>query len=300
MWDVFISHASENKDAFVRQLAEKLQQIYKVSVWYDEFSLEYGDSLLESIEKGLQNSKYGLVVFSKEFFNKAWTNHEYKSLKTKEMMLDRKIIIPIWYKISKEEIANYSLTLADKFAINVEDNCDFDDIASKIIKIIRPDIYNNISRMKSYEKSIENSKSIDINFSDLTKIPTPPVRHKSLSIQMKARLKLIYNAIKQVDKRSYYEYEQDFRRSINLDREIIITELLTAAYIESIKIRKMTQHEKELIYGFAMMSGTIKMKSTIAPTISYEEQEQIKNIINSYINGIDTSILMEYMFPDKN
>ena len=101
MWDVFISHASEDKDMLVRPLAKQLNEIYKVNVWYDEFTLEYGDSLLDSIESGLQDSNFGVVVFSKNFFQKVWTDHEYKSLRTKEMLLNKKVIVPIWYDITK-------------------------------------------------------------------------------------------------------------------------------------------------------------------------------------------------------
>jgi len=57
-WDVFICHASEDKDAFVRPLAVALRQL-GVSVWYDEFSLEVGDSISRSIDKGLAESAYG-------------------------------------------------------------------------------------------------------------------------------------------------------------------------------------------------------------------------------------------------
>jgi hypothetical protein len=69
-WDVFISHASEDKD-FVRPLAVSLNQL-GVDVWYDEFALELGDSLSKSIDKGLVNCKYGLVVISPAFIGKGW------------------------------------------------------------------------------------------------------------------------------------------------------------------------------------------------------------------------------------
>lgn len=36
-WDVFISHASEDKDTIVRQLADALEKL-KVKIWFDEFS----------------------------------------------------------------------------------------------------------------------------------------------------------------------------------------------------------------------------------------------------------------------
>ena len=58
-WDVFISHASEDKSEFVRALSRQLRA-FGVKVWYDEFSLKVGDSLSRSLDKGLANSNYGL------------------------------------------------------------------------------------------------------------------------------------------------------------------------------------------------------------------------------------------------
>jgi hypothetical protein len=74
-WDLFISHASEDKDSFVRPLATALRQL-GVMVWYDEFSLSIGDSISRSIDSGLANSKYGLVVISESFIRKKWPEYE--------------------------------------------------------------------------------------------------------------------------------------------------------------------------------------------------------------------------------
>jgi len=70
-WDVFICHASEDKDSFVRPLAIALQEA-QLKVWYDEFTLNAGDSLRRSIDKGLAGSRWGLVVLSPYFFAKEW------------------------------------------------------------------------------------------------------------------------------------------------------------------------------------------------------------------------------------
>lgn len=48
----FISHDSRDKDAIARKMAIGLQRML-CPVWYDEFSLNVGDNLRESIEKGL-------------------------------------------------------------------------------------------------------------------------------------------------------------------------------------------------------------------------------------------------------
>lgn len=115
-YDAFISHASEDKVELVRPIAEKLKEA-GFSVWYDEFELKIGDSLSRSIDKGLANSRFGIVVLSPSFFAKKWTAHELSGLVAKEME-GGKVILPLWHKVSKNEVMKYSPTLADKLALN--------------------------------------------------------------------------------------------------------------------------------------------------------------------------------------
>ena len=75
LYDAFICHASEDKNDFVRPLAERLRQEH-VEVWYDEFSLNVGDSLRRSIDRGLAQSRFGIVVLSPSFFRKHWSQWE--------------------------------------------------------------------------------------------------------------------------------------------------------------------------------------------------------------------------------
>lgn len=75
-WDVFISHATEDKESFVRPLALALRS-YGLKVWYDEFTLDIGDKLRESIEAGLRDSRYGIVVVTPFFAGKHWTENEF-------------------------------------------------------------------------------------------------------------------------------------------------------------------------------------------------------------------------------
>lgn len=123
-YDVFISHASENKDDIVRPLAQELRKA-GYSVWFDEFSLSIGDSLRESIDNGLANSRYGIVVLSKPFFEKKWPQSELNALFSRQIA-GSKVILPIRHEISHSEILEYSPLLSDLLAIptqgtNVED-----------------------------------------------------------------------------------------------------------------------------------------------------------------------------------
>jgi len=115
-YDVFISHASEDKDEFVKPLVDELQNA-GFSVWYDDFTLKVGDSLRRSIDDGLRNSRFGIVVFSNAFFAKNWTHYELDGLVTREMD-GHKVILPIWHMVSKDQVMKYSPSLADKKAIN--------------------------------------------------------------------------------------------------------------------------------------------------------------------------------------
>jgi len=115
-YDAFISHASEDKQEFVKPLAEKLIGL-GLKIWYDEFELKVGDSLRGSIDRGLVNSKYGIVVLSKNFFLKNWPQYELDGLTAREID-GRKVILPIWYGISRRDILKYSPSLADKIAID--------------------------------------------------------------------------------------------------------------------------------------------------------------------------------------
>ena len=134
-YDVFISHSSEDKDSFVRPLVIELQQL-GIKVWYDEFELKLGDSLRKSIDKGLINSRYGIVVLSKSFFNRNWTQYELNGFVNREMN-GFKVILPIWHNVSKEEVQNFSPSLADKVALNSE---------LKDVNGIANDIYNFLTK----------------------------------------------------------------------------------------------------------------------------------------------------------
>ena len=134
--DVFISHASENKDGFVRPLAEALRN-RGVNVWYDEFQLAVGDSLRRSIDKGLANSRYGIVVLSSAFFAKNWPQYELDGLVTRETSTSEKVILPIWHKVSKDEVASYSPTLADKVALNTGVQS-LSEIVDQLVAVIKP------------------------------------------------------------------------------------------------------------------------------------------------------------------
>lgn len=132
-FDVFISHASEDKDEVVRPLAIALQA-EGLKVWYDEFELKIGDSLRRKIDKGLANSRFGIVVLSKNFIKKGWTNYELDGIITKSVNGEQ-IVLPIWHNITKQEVIDYSPSLGDKVARNTA-TYTIEEIAAEIAEVI--------------------------------------------------------------------------------------------------------------------------------------------------------------------
>lgn len=115
-YDVFISHASEDKESFADALCQELQNS-GISVWYDAISMTWGDSLRSKIDNGLKKSKYGIVILSKDYIKKGWTQYELDGLFQREMT-DGKTILPIWHNITKQQVEDFSPTLAGRLALN--------------------------------------------------------------------------------------------------------------------------------------------------------------------------------------
>jgi len=113
--DLFLSHASEDKQAIARPLYVALTKS-GISVWFDEAELHLGDSLRRKIDQGLAECQFGVVILNPSFFAKDWPQRELDGLVARETATARKAILPIWHDIDRDGVARYSPTLADRVA----------------------------------------------------------------------------------------------------------------------------------------------------------------------------------------
>lgn len=93
-FDVFLSHAAEDKENFCDEFSNILQEKYGLKVWYDSISIKWGDSIRAEIDKGLKKSKFGVVILSRNYIKKYWTNYELEALFQIESN-GGKIILPV-------------------------------------------------------------------------------------------------------------------------------------------------------------------------------------------------------------
>jgi exodeoxyribonuclease VII small subunit len=144
-WDVFISHASEDKVLFVRPLAEHLRKL-GLRVWFDEFTLVMGDGLRRSIDLGLSNSRFGVVVISPNFLSKEWPQKELDGLVAREID-GTKVVLPIWHNVGANEIRARSPMLADRIAVTSDYG--IEEVSRRILAAIRPDPQSRIGAGKA-------------------------------------------------------------------------------------------------------------------------------------------------------
>ncbi len=114
----FISHDTRDKESLVRELALEMSKLM-CPVWYDEYSLDVGASLRESIEKGLKETSKCVVVLSPSFLsNDGWGKAEFDSIFTREILEKSNVILPVWHNVTVREVYEYCPRLADKVGLN--------------------------------------------------------------------------------------------------------------------------------------------------------------------------------------
>lgn len=99
----FISHDSRDKDEVVRPLVYELGRRL-CSVWYDEYSLKIGDSLSDSIGRGIEECKKCILILSPAFLsNTGWSKTEFRAIITRHID-EGNIVLPVWHNVDKKEI----------------------------------------------------------------------------------------------------------------------------------------------------------------------------------------------------
>lgn len=136
-YDVFISHASEDKEPFVDSLVEALLK-RGVKVWYDRRILTWGKSIRQNIDSGLRQSKFAIIVLSEHYIQKFWTQKEFNALFSLGSQLGE-FLLPIWHNITPERAKEFSPMLSDAIAL-ISSDYTVEEIADMFVEKLN---YNN-------------------------------------------------------------------------------------------------------------------------------------------------------------
>ena len=150
-WDVFISYASEDREAVARPLALLLRQL-GLKVWYDEMELRVGDRLNRRIQEGLAKCRYGVVILSPSFFAKRYPQWELDGLIQRELD-GGDLILPLWRDVDAQEVRRFSPSLADRIAAKWQNG--IHTVATELLRVVNPERYD---RMEKEGQRLANAK----------------------------------------------------------------------------------------------------------------------------------------------
>jgi hypothetical protein len=156
----FISHASEDKAAIARPLAEALRE-RRVDVWFDEYSLKPGDSLRASIDADLASCDYGIVILSPSFFGKKWPQSELNGLFSRDLASDRRFLFPVWHMVEASDVLAVSPMLADR--VSVSSSRGAGEIAALFLRVAMTD-----------NRHLREGGKIVTNFDPVNRYYNPP------------------------------------------------------------------------------------------------------------------------------
>lgn len=111
-YDVFLSHASNDKIPFVDRLKKSFDKL-GISIFYDADTLRWGDNWKDKINDGLKNCDFGVIVISKNFFDREWTEKELKALLSRQNRCGQNIILPILYGVTRTDLCMQYKKLGD-------------------------------------------------------------------------------------------------------------------------------------------------------------------------------------------
>lgn len=136
VYDVFVSHAWEDKEGFVDEFVAELEKL-NIKVWYDKQRIKWGDSMRARIDEGLKKSKFGIAVISPDYIadGKYWTKAELDGLFQLESV-NGKMLLPIWHNITKQQVIDYSSIIASKLAMTTT-SMTAKEIAEEMKKLLK-------------------------------------------------------------------------------------------------------------------------------------------------------------------
>ncbi|MBC8508265.1 MAG: toll/interleukin-1 receptor domain-containing protein [Chloroflexi bacterium] len=110
-YDVFLSYSSSDREAVIAPFLSKIEQL-GIRSWCDIRQISWGDSIVENIQKGINESIFLIAFISSSFLMKSWPLKELRTAHATQ--LSGKItVLPVLLGISPYELSNELPFLSD-------------------------------------------------------------------------------------------------------------------------------------------------------------------------------------------
>jgi hypothetical protein len=130
--DVFLCHAWDDRKGAAKELHDLLVG-NGVSVWFSEKDVLLGSSLLREIDKGLANSKVGIVLVTPSFIERV--KNEGIAEKELSALLARDLLVPIVHQTTFERLREVSPLLGSRSGLDTNEES-MNKIALKLAELV--------------------------------------------------------------------------------------------------------------------------------------------------------------------
>lgn len=130
--DVFLCHAWDDRQGAAKQLHDLLEAV-GVKVWFSEKDLGLGVPMMRAIDKGLANSKVGLVLVTPALLARL----PKESVADKELstLLAGNRLVPIVHNTTYEALRDVSPMLASRTGLDTAEDS-MSEVAAKIAELV--------------------------------------------------------------------------------------------------------------------------------------------------------------------
>lgn len=130
--DVFLCHAWDDRKGAAKELYDILKT-KGVSVWFSEKDVPLGAPLLREIDKGLANSRMGIVLVTPSFLKRI----KGEGIADKELsaLLARDLLVPIIHNTTFDDLREVSPLLGSRSGLSTTEE-PMEEIAAKIAELV--------------------------------------------------------------------------------------------------------------------------------------------------------------------
>lgn len=131
--DVFLCHAWDDRQGAAKDLHDLLEA-RGVRVWFSEKDLGLGVPMMRAIDKGLVNSRVGIVLVTPAMLRRLPA----EGVADKELsaLLRRERLVPVVHGTTYEELEKVSLMLASRAGLNTGEES-MAEVAGKIAELVK-------------------------------------------------------------------------------------------------------------------------------------------------------------------
>jgi hypothetical protein len=134
--DVFLCHAWDDRQGAAKELHDLLESL-GVKVWFSEKDVGLGVPLLRTIDKGLANSRIGIVLVTPALLRRLPA----EGIADKELsaLLARDQLVPIVHQTTYEALREVSPLLGSRSGLSTAEST-MADVAAKIAELVAPEL----------------------------------------------------------------------------------------------------------------------------------------------------------------